>query len=126
MAHWLRARNSAAESFGAAFPDKLHFQDHELASEGNGYTILRYPIKQKKGKKGSQASSFSTYLHGTKPERAWAVMLEGKMRASTINIKQGNRGVYAVSEDHWTTALGYAIGAPLGGTELMYQFVYEL
>ncbi len=48
------------------------------------------------------------------------------MRSSIVNVKQDIIGVYAVTEDKVHTALSYAVGVPLSGTEFICHFVIEL
>ena len=119
MEDFLKARLLAGDRLASDNPERLKFGKSDPPGADDRYTVLRYPMKLRN-------VNLKTYLHGTIPERVLAIMLEGKMRASTTNIKQGFRGVYAVTEDHSSVALGYAVGTPLGRTELMYQFVFEL
>ena len=66
------------------------------------------------------------YLHGTIGESMFAIMSEGRMRQSTVNIKQNKIGVYATTLENWKTALSYAIAVPLDSNGIFYQFVLEL
>ena len=56
----------------------------------------------------------------------FAIMSEGRMRQSTVNIKQNKIGVYATTLENWKTALSYAIAVPLDNNGIFYQFVLEL
>ncbi len=122
MTRWFLARDDVARQCGSAYPDKLVYRTTSEIAKWEGYIMLRYRVVVNE----VRTSNVGTYLRGTTAESAWSIMLEGKMRPSIVNVKQGLPAVYSITKDEVATVLGYAVGVPLGGSDLINHFVFEL
>ena len=75
---------------------------------------------------GPEPEVVGAYLHGTIAENMFSITSEGRMRSSTVNIKQNKIGVYATTLGNWKIPLSYPIAVPLNNDGIYYQFVLEL